>query len=82
VVSGRHNYGTLVATVTVSGGKMTALSFQQSPTGRNERYIDSVNSYLVPEILSTQNITVGVVTGATATSMALIYSLQDALGLA
>ena len=82
VVSRGHNYGTLVATVTVSDGRMTALSFQQTPTGRNEQFINAVNTYLVPEILSTQNVTVGVVTGATATSMALIYSLQDALGLA
>ena len=61
---------------------MTELSFSQTPTGRNEQFINAVNTYLVPEILRTQNVTVGIVTGATGTSMALINSLKSALGLA
>ena len=82
VESHGRNYGTLVATVTVSNGKMTDLSFAQTPEGRNAQFINAVNQYLVPEILRTQNVSVGIVTGATGTSMALINSLKSALGLA
>lgn len=82
VESHGHTYGSLVATVTVSNGEMTALSFSQTPSGRNEQFISAVNTYLVPEILRTQNVTVGIVTGATGTSMALINSLKSALGMA
>ena len=75
---GRY-YGTLVASVTVNAGKITELSFNQNPAGRNQRFIDAVNSVLVPAIIKSQNVTVGIVTGATGTSLALVYSLESAL---
>lgn len=75
---GRY-FGTLVASVTVNAGKITQLSFNQNPAGRNQRFIDAVNSVLVPAIIQSQNVTVGIVTGATGTSLALVYSLESAL---
>ena len=82
VESRGHFYGTLGASVTVSGGKITAITFNQSPTARNERFISAVQSVLVPEIIRTQNVRVGIVTGATGTSVALIYSIENALSKA
>ena len=81
VESHGRTYGSLVASVTVTNGRMSEISFQQDPSGRNAPFIDAVNTYLIPEILRTQNVTVGIVSGATGTSMALIHSLQSALGM-
>ena len=79
---GREFYGDVVATVTLEGGKMTNLSFTETPSGRNERYITAVRQYLLPAILQAQNVNVGYVSGATATSEAFVKSLQSALAKA
>ena len=76
---GRESYGDVVATVTLDGNTMTALTLSQSRGGKNERYIDAVRQYLLPAILQAQDVNVGYVSGATATSEAFIQSLQAAL---
>ena len=76
---GRESYGDVVATVTLDGNTMTALTLSQSRGGKNDRYIDAVRQYLLPAILQAQDVNVGYVSGATATSEAFIQSLQAAL---
>ena len=76
---GYKNYGQVVVTVTLSGDQMTDISFSQNPSARNEPYISAVRQYLIPAVLQAQNVNVGYVSGATATSEAFAKSLQSAL---
>ena len=76
---GRESYGDVVATVTLDGNTMTNLTLSQSRGGKNDRYIAAVRQYLLPAILQAQDVNVGYVSGATATSEAFIQSLQAAL---
>lgn len=76
---GSKSYGQVTVTVTLSGNKMTDISFVQNPAGRNEPYITAVRQYLIPAVLQAQSVNVGYVSGATATSEAFAQSLQSAL---
>lgn len=77
VISHGRYYGDLAVSVKVSGGKISSISINES--GGNFQFADAVQQYLVPEIIRTQNIRAGIVSGATGTSMALINGLTAVL---
>ena len=79
VISHGGYYGDLTANVTVSGGRITGINLSETGGGRNDMYAQAVQQYLVPEIIKTQNPRVGIVSGATGTSMALINALASVL---
>lgn len=79
---GSEIYGQVVVTVRLVGSKMTDVSFTETPSARNERYISAVRQYLIPAVLQAQSANVGYVSGATATSEAFAKSLQSALNKA
>ena len=79
VISHGGYYGDLTANVTVSGGRITAVNLSETGGGRNDMFAQAVQQYLVPEIIKTQNPRVGIVSGATGTSMALINALASVL---
>ncbi len=79
VLSHGGYYGDLTANVTVSGGKITSINLNETGGGRNGMFAQAVQQYLVPEIIKTQNPRVGIVSGATGTSMALINALASVL---
>ena len=79
VISHGGYYGDLTANVTVSGGRITGINLTETGGGRNDMFAQAVQQYLVPEIIKTQNPRVGIVSGATGTSMALINALASVL---
>ena len=77
VVSHGRYYGDASIAVTVHAGRITAITFNE--TGGNFQFADAVQQYLVPEIIKQQNVSVGIVSGATGSSMALINGLNSVL---
>lgn len=77
---GRLSPGLTSATVTLRGGKVSDLSFVRSTPGRNPQFSDAETTQLVPEILRTQNVTVGIVSGPAGASMGVTSSLRSILG--
>jgi uncharacterized protein with FMN-binding domain len=75
------NYGTLNMTVTISGGKITAISASEvNPTESNCYH--SKCPTLISEALSAQSANIASVSGATYTSAAFMASLQAILNSA
>lgn len=77
VVSHGRYYGDATIAVTVSSRRITDITFNE--TGGNFQFADAVQQYLVPEIIKQQNVSVGIVSGATGSSMALINGLNAVL---
>ncbi len=77
VISHGRYYGDLAVNVKVSGGRISSISINES--GGNYQFAGAVQQYLVPEIIRTQNVRAGIVSGATGTSMALINGLSAVL---
>ena len=77
VVSHGRYYGDATISVTVRSGHITAINFNE--TGGNFQFADAVNQYLVPEIIRQQKVSVGIVSGATGSSMALVNGLNSVL---
>lgn len=77
-------YGMVQVEATISGGKITNVTFLQHPSGR--AYSDYVNSIAVPQLsaeaVQAQSAQVDGVSGATETSMAFVQSLSSALAQA
>ena len=74
-------YGNVQIRVTVSGGKITAVTFLQYPNDRStSREINSqATPWLSQEAIQAQSANVDIVSGATDTSNAFIESLSAAL---
>lgn len=77
-------YGNVQVSVTISGGKITAVQFLQYPnTHSTSVYINQqAMPYLQQEAIQAQNANVNIITGATFTSQAFIQSLSNALSRA
>jgi len=77
-------YGNIQVKAIISGGKITAVSFLQSPNDRRESI--EINQQALPlleqEALKVQGARVNGVSGATDTSQAFVQSLQSALSQA
>jgi len=77
-------YGNVQVQVTVSGGKITDVTFLQHPNDRQTSVI--INNQAMPmltqEAIQAQSASVSGVSGASATSQAFIQSLGDALSQA
>jgi uncharacterized protein with FMN-binding domain len=74
-------YGNIQVKVTVSGGKITDVVFLQYPSdrGTSVRINSQAMPYLKQEAISAQSANVGIVSGATDSSMAFQQSLASAL---
>lgn len=74
-------YGNVQVRVTISGGKITDVTFLDYPHDR--RTSQEINSQAMPflksEAIAAQSANVDIVSGATQTSRAFIQSLQSAL---
>ncbi len=77
VVSHGRYYGDATVSVTVRAGHITNIQFNE--TGGNFQFADAIQQYLVPEIIKQQKVSVGIVSGATGSSMALINGLNSVL---
>jgi uncharacterized protein with FMN-binding domain len=77
-------YGNVQVQVTIKGGKITDVTFLQSPNdNRTSQYINSqAMPVLTREAIQTQSANISGVSGASATSPAFIASLTDALNQA
>ena len=77
-------YGNVQVSVTVSGGKISAVKFLQYPnTHSTSVYINQqVMPYLQQEAIQAQSSNVQIISGATYTSQAFIQSLSAALSQA
>lgn len=77
-------YGYVQVQATVSGGKITDVTFLQYPNDQpNSQYINSVATpYLKQEAIQAQSSQVDIISGATDTSNAFIQSLSNALSQA
>ena len=77
-------YGNVQVSVLVSGGKITAVNFLQSPNENpNSIFVNQqADPYLKQEAIKSQSPNVSLVTGATYTSQAFIESLTHALNQA
>ena len=76
-------YGNLQATVTISGGKITDVTFPQYPTnGHSGQVSKQALPILKQEAIATQSANVNVVSGATQDSQAFQQSLASALAQA
>jgi len=76
-------YGNLQAVVTVSGGKITDVTFPQYPTsGHSGEVSNEALPVLKQEAIATQSADVNVVSGATQDSQAFQQSLASALAQA
>jgi len=73
-------YGTVQVEATITGGKLTDVSFLKSPSGGHST---EVSNFAIPalkqEAIQAQSATVNVVSGATQTSQAFTQSLASAL---
>ena len=74
-------YGNIQVQVTISGGKITDVTFLQYPSDRStSRYINSqAMPYLKQEAILAQSASVNIVSGATDSSQAFQQSLASAL---
>lgn len=74
-------YGNVQVKTTVSGGKITAVDFLQSPDthGASVFINNQAMPYLEQEAIQSQTANVDVISGATYTSEAFIQSLTNAL---
>lgn len=76
-----HHYGSVTVTVTISGGRISALSEQIVEDG--DRKSSMINSRSIPvirdEIVAANSAQVSTVSGATYTTGAYLSSLQSAL---
>lgn len=74
-------YGYVQVQVTITGGKITDVTFLQHPNDNDtSRYINSqAMPYLQQEAVQAQKAQVNTITGATDTSLAFIQSLTAAL---
>lgn len=74
-------YGNIQVKVTVSGGKITDVVFLQYPSdrGTSVRINSQAMPYLKQEAISAQSANVGIVSGATDSSLAFQQSLASAL---
>lgn len=77
-------YGDVQVKATISGGKITDVTFLQYPhTHSTSVYInDQAMPYLQQEAIKAQSANVNIISGATYTSQAFIQSLQNALSQA
>ena len=77
-------YGNIQVKVTVSGGKITDVVFLQYPSdrGTSVRINSQAMPYLKQEAIAAQSANVGIVSGATDSSLAFQQSLASALALA
>lgn len=77
-------YGNVQVKATISGGKITGVTFLQYPnTHSTSVYINQqAMPYLQQEAIKAQSSTVNVISGATYTSQAFIQSLSSALSQA
>lgn len=77
-------YGSVQVKASVSGGRITDVSFLQYPDTHSESvYINQqAMPYLKQEAIKAQNANVDIVSGATFTSQAFIQSLTSALSQA
>lgn len=77
-------YGNVQVQATVSGGRVTDVTFLSYPSDRsNSRYINSqATPILTQEAIAAQSANVDIVSGATDTSQAFIESLSTALAAA
>jgi len=77
-------YGSVQVAVTVAGGKITKVSFLQSPHTRSTSVM--INRFAIPglqqEAISAQSSDVQAISGATFTSQAFVQSLRTALNQA
>ena len=76
-----NRYGDVQVSVTISGGKITAVNFDS--LAANDPHSEQINSYaspkLVSQTLSAQSANISGVSGATYTSSSYMRSLQSAL---
>ncbi len=78
IVSSR--YGNTEVQITISNGKITAVTALELPTGGRSGQISSyVEPILSSEVLTAQSANIDIVSGATYTSEAYAQSLQSAL---
>jgi uncharacterized protein with FMN-binding domain len=77
-------YGNIQVEVTISGGKLTDVSFLQYPSDRSySRYVNGqAMPYLKAEAIAAQSANVDIVSGATDSSQAFQQSLASALAQA
>jgi uncharacterized protein with FMN-binding domain len=77
-------YGNVQVSVTIVGGKITAVNFLQSPNENpNSIYVnEAAMPYLKQEAIKAQSSNVSIITGATFTSQAFNGSLSNALNQA
>lgn len=77
-------WGDVQVTITVTGGKITAVDVPVYPNGN--RRDQEINAYAVPELkqetLAAQNADIDTISGATVTSNGYLESLQAALDAA
>lgn len=77
----RNRYGDVQVSVAISGGKITAVTFDQ--LGANDQHSQQINSYALPllvrQTITAQNANIAGVSGATYTSDSYMQSLQSAL---
>jgi fumarate reductase flavoprotein subunit len=74
-------FGTLTATVTVSGGKITAIT-QENELETAYVGVTAMDDVLIPAIIDAQDVHVDTVAGATASSNALRNAVLDAVNQA
>lgn len=76
-----HKYGSVTVSVTIKGGKITAVDTPTLPSGdrQSAEISDFASSQLVDETLTAQSSQIASVSGATLTSRAYKTSLQSAL---
>ena len=77
-------YGNLQVSATISGGKITAVTFLDSPHANDNsvQINDQAKPLLQQEAIKAQGAHVNVVSGATQTSQAFVQSLTSALSKA
>lgn len=77
-------YGNIQVQVTISGGKISDISFLQAPNDNpNSQYINQqADPMLKQEAIQSQSANVDTITGATDSSMAFVQSLSAALNQA
>ncbi len=76
---GQGRNGTIAASVTVSGGQVTAVEVTSSQ--EDAPYLSAAESQVIAEVLSQQSIDVDTATGATMSSNGILEAIADALGL-
>jgi uncharacterized protein with FMN-binding domain len=74
-------WGAVQVTITVAGGKITAVDVPKYPdgNGRDQQINDYALPILIQKTLTAQNANIDMVSGATVTSTGYLQSLQSAL---